>query len=140
MIFFRLLNGLLKRRPLLPNIKHAFLNRVLWHWKICRRFIPNDIHRLRRFMDAFSQALMSYEPKAYHGRITYFLREELSHDHQNGLGDWCDLAVGITDTRLVPGTIITMWQEPHVQILAEQLKTCLEKAQTDSEGFIDTKN
>ena len=38
--FFRLLIGLTKKRPLLPAVYNAFFNRVLWHWKILRRYIP----------------------------------------------------------------------------------------------------
>ena len=131
--FFRLLIGLMKKRPLLSNIRHAFLNRVLWHWKIFQRFLPGDIHRWRRFIDDFSRARKNYEPKAYHGRITCLLGEEYSQDHEEAISDWYDLTVGALDIRFVPGTIISMWRDPHVQILAEQLKACLEEAQKDSE-------
>ena len=127
--FFYLLINLIKRRPLVPAIKNAFLNRVLWHWGVFHRFIPSEIHRWRRFLDDFNRARSSYTPKAYRGRITYFLREEFSRNPQKGIGDWYDIAVGGLDVRLVPGTINSMWWEPHVQILAEQLKACLDETQ-----------
>ena len=138
--FFGLLIGLMKKRPLLPNIWHAFLNRVLWHWKIFHRFLPSDIHRWRRFINDFNKAQKNYNPKTYHGRITCFLREEVSQDHKKTFSEWYDLAVGGLDIRFVPGTIVSMWREPHVRKLAAQLKACLEEAQKDSEEFIDTKN
>ena len=138
--FFGLLIGLMKKRPLLPNIWHAFLNRVLWHWKIFHRFLPSDIHRWRRFINDFYKAQKNYHPKTYHGRITYFLREEVSHDHKKAFSEWYDLAAGGLDIQFVPGTIVSMWREPHVRKLAEQLKACLEAAQTDSDEFMDTKN
>jgi hypothetical protein len=75
---------------------------------------------------------MSYEPKAYHGRITFFLREEFSDVHKKVLGEWYDLSAGGTDIRFVPGNINTMWEEPHVQIFTEQLKACLDEAQTEA--------
>jgi thioesterase domain-containing protein len=128
-IYYSLLIIVIKSRLVLPTTKDVFLNRVLWHFKICHRFIPGDIHRRRRFIDDFIRALMSYEPEAYHGRITCFLREEFSHNHKEVLGDWYDLAVGGLDVRFVPGNIFTMWREPHVQILAEQLTACLNEAQ-----------
>jgi hypothetical protein len=75
---------------------------------------------------------MSYEPEAYQGRITCFLREKFSHNHKKVIGDWYDLAVGGLDARFVPGNAINMWREPHVQILAEQLTACLDEAQKNS--------
>ena len=61
-------------------------------------------------------------------------------NHKKLISDWYKLDdVGI-DIQFVPGTINTMWQEPHVQVLAEQLKVRLEEAQKDSDEFIDTKN
>jgi len=138
--FFFLLNNLLKKRPLIPAIVNAFLNRVLWQWKILHRYLPRHIHRWRRFIATFSRARFSYTPRAYQGRITCFLSDEFSLNYKKSLQDWYELASGGIDIRFVPGTINTMWQEPHVQVLAEQLKACLEEAQTNSEGFIDTKN
>jgi aspartate racemase len=139
-LYLSLLIIVVKSRLVLPTIKHFFLNRVLWHLKICRRFIPGEIHRLHRFGDAFSKALKSYEPEAYQGRITCFLNDEYSHNHKRRhnrkrrIDDWYDLAVGGLDVRLVPGDTFTMWREPHVQILAEQLKVSLDEALTDSKG------
>ena len=128
-IFFNLFNVLIKNRPLLPNVKHAFLNRVLWHFKICHRFIPDDIHRWRHFTDDFNRARMSYAPRTYNGRIACFLREEYSNNHKKVIGDWYGIAVGGLDVQFVPGTFASMWQEPHVKILAEKLKACLDDEQ-----------
>jgi thioesterase domain-containing protein/acyl carrier protein len=122
----------IKSRLLLPTIRHSFLIRVHRHLRICHRFIPDDIHRQRRFADDFRKSRMSYEPEAYQGRITCFLREKFSHNHKKVIGDWYDLAVGGLDARFVPGNAINMWREPHVQILAEQLTACLDEAQKNS--------
>jgi aspartate racemase len=136
-LYFSLLIIVARSRLVLPTIKHFFLNRVLWHLKFCRRFIPGEIHRLHRFEDAFTKALQSYEPEAYQGRITCFLNDEYSHNHKRRhnkkrrIDDWYDLAVGGLDVRVVPGDTFTMWREPHVQILAEQLKASLDDTLTD---------
>jgi thioesterase domain-containing protein len=74
---------------------------------------------------------MSYEPKPYQGRITCFLRDEFYNNRRKGIGDWSDIAVGGLDVRFVPGNIFTMWKEPHVQVLAEQLQVCLDEALMD---------
>ena len=129
--YFRLLIIHLSSRALIPALYNAFSNRVLWHFRLFRRFIPIEIHRYRRFLDAFSKARRSYEPKPYQGQITCFLREEYSHDPKRRLGDWYDMAVGGLDVQFVPGNYFTTWQEPHVQVLADQLQVCLDKAQTD---------
>jgi thioesterase domain-containing protein len=129
--YYRLLIIHLKSRPLIPALYNAFSNRVLWHFRIFHRFIPIEIHRWRRFIEVFSKALMSYEPEAYQGRITCLLRDEFSHNPEKGIGDWSDIAVGGLDVRFVPGNIFTMWKQPHVQVLADQLQVCLDEALTD---------
>jgi thioesterase domain-containing protein len=136
--FFFLLNNLLQKRPLIPAIINAFLNRVLWHWKIFHKYLPRHIFRWRRFIAAFNRARFSYTPRAYQGRITCFLSDEFSLNHKKLIPDWYKLDAGKIDFRFVLGTINTMWQEPYVRILAEKLKACLEEAQTNSEGSIDT--
>ncbi len=101
-----------------------------------------NIQREYRFRDAIAHALLNYTPHVYPGRITCFLCEKFSGDSQKRIGDWYNIAGGGLDVRFVPGAIEDVWRgrKPHVKILAEQLKTCLEEAQTDSEGFVDTKN
>jgi thioesterase domain-containing protein len=129
--YYRLLIIHLKSRPLIPALYNAFSNRVLWHFKIFHRFIPIDIYRWRRFIDVFRKARMRYQPKPYQGRITCLLRDEFSQNQKRGIGDWYHIAVGGLDVRFVPGDIFTMWKEPHVQILADQLQVCLDEALTD---------
>jgi thioesterase domain-containing protein len=129
--YYRLLIFHLKSRPLIPALYNAFSNRVLWHFRIFHRFIPVEIHRWRRFMAAFSKARRSYRPEPYSGRITCLVRDEFSHNLEKGVSDWYDIAVGELDVRFVPGNIFTMWKEPHVQILADQLQVCLDEALTD---------
>jgi thioesterase domain-containing protein/acyl carrier protein len=134
-IYFSLFNIVIKTRIVLPTIKHVFFNRVLWHLRICHRFIPGDIHRKRRFVDDFIKARMSYKPEPYQGRITCFLFEEFSQNHKKVIGNTYDLAAGGLDVRFVPGNIFTMWREPHVQKLSEQLTACLNEAQKKVENL-----
>jgi aspartate racemase len=101
-----------------------------------------DIQREYFFREVFTNALLNYTPHVYPGRITCIMREKVSDNPQRSVRDWYDIAGGGLDFRFVPGTFEDIWRgrEPYAQILAEQLKTCLEKAQADSEGFMDTKN
>jgi thioesterase domain-containing protein len=41
---------------------------------------------------------------------------------------WGPIAAGGVDVQELPGGHVTIFQEPHVRILAEKLKDCLEKA------------
>jgi amino acid adenylation domain-containing protein len=130
--YFRLLINLFKKRPLIPAIQYAFFNQVLLNYRIFHRFIPIEIHRWRRTIAAISRARFSYTPRAYQGRITCLIRDEFSHNYKKGLHDWYELAAGELDIEFVPGNNWTMWQEPHVQILAEKLTACLNEAQKNS--------
>jgi thioesterase domain-containing protein len=130
--YFWLLHILIKSSPRIPLIKSAFFNRVLWPWRIFHRFIPIEIHRLRRFLVALVRARLGYVPQTYQGRITCFSLKGLSRNHKKAIDDWYKIADGGLDVRFVPGTILSMWKEPHVQILAEKLKACLNEAQKNS--------
>jgi aspartate racemase len=86
---------------------------------------------LRRFLGTLGRARLSYVPQTYHGRITCVLLEEYSRNHKKIIGDWSEIAAGGLDVRSVPGTILSVWKKPHVQILAEQLKASLDDAQNN---------
>jgi amino acid adenylation domain-containing protein len=131
-VYYRLVVVHLKARPFLPALYNAFSNRVLWHFRILHRFMPVEIYRWRLFMVVFSKARRNYEPKAYQGRITCFLHDDFPRIPKKGIGDWYDLAVNEPDVRFVPGNIFSMWEKPHVQTLADQLKASLDEALTDS--------
>lgn len=42
---------------------------------------------------------------------------------------WDELTAQFVDLHVIPGDHITMFAEPHVQVLAKKLRTCLEQAQ-----------
>jgi thioesterase domain-containing protein len=131
-IFFLGFNYVIKHGPLMPAIKDSFSNRILYRWKIFHRYVPIEIHLRRRFEKVFRKALLSYTPKAYHGRFTCILRDEFARKPQKGIGDWYGIAVDEIDIRFVPGNAYSMWHEPHVKILAEKLTACLNEAQKNS--------
>gem|GEM_PF-5948378 len=41
---------------------------------------------------------------------------------------WRDLIVGELDIHYIPGSHLSVLNEPHVQVLAEKMRVCLEKA------------
>jgi thioesterase domain-containing protein/acyl carrier protein len=80
--------------------------------------------------DNNSRAASVYIPKVYPGRIIFFLDSETPmRGPHNPVLAWGDLAAGGLEVHRVPGKWMTIFREPHVQVLAEQLKACLEQAQ-----------
>jgi aspartate racemase len=85
---------------------------------------------LRKVLEANLQATRDYVPQVYPGRITLFLsREEpVRCVHDSRLG-WSELAADGLELHLIPGSHSISLNEPHVIVLAEQLRACLQKAQ-----------
>jgi aspartate racemase len=80
----------------------------------------------RKIMGAMRQAAINYDPQVYRGSITLFraTTQPAMFDHDPKLG-WGRLAAGDLEIHQVPGYYGTMMLEPHVRVLAEQLRACL---------------
>ncbi len=89
----------------------------------------------QKILKAVAQALRNYNPKVYQGRVTLFRATKLpaGSDHDPQLR-WGRLAAGGVETHLIPGLYSHIIFDPLVQVLAEQLKACLNKAQADESG------
>ncbi len=99
--------------------------------KIALMFNPSHIRRVRNAID---MAPWSYVPEVYPGRIIYFLsetRREPPGGEQATIGNWYELAAGGLNVFHVPGDHLDILKEPHVRILAEHLRDCLDEAQRD---------
>ena len=103
--------------------------------KVDRRALPepgNQREQHRKIANALYRAIREYKPRIYPGRLALFrVRMQpffSSHDPEKG---WGKLAAGGLDIRVVPGNHLGMLQEPHVKILAEQLRACLGGALTE---------
>ncbi len=87
-------------------------------------------------MEASLQAEKDYVPRLYQGRVDLFRAslerapELLYLDPQLG---WGKLAVKGLEIHDVPSLHRTMFEEPQIQVLAEKLRTCLDKAQAAKE-------
>jgi len=72
-------------------------------------------------------AVNRYKPDPYSGKITFFW----ANDRPEGLSDsrwgWRELAEQGMDIQRVPGDHVTILREPHLQVLAERLKDCLDR-------------
>jgi amino acid adenylation domain-containing protein len=94
-----------------------------------------DISQVRRFVELLRsdlRATRSYQLQLYPGRITFFKASETlegaSEDQTMGWRDW---ASGGVEVHVVPGNHANLMYEPHVEVLAEKLTACLDRAQLD---------
>jgi thioesterase domain-containing protein/acyl carrier protein len=81
------------------------------------------------------QSLSTYMFQAYPGHITLLRTDDQNRDDAEGmqydsLFGWGNLVTGGIDIHYIPGTHLTLLEEPDVRILAEKLKLCLEKVHT----------
>ncbi|MBE9185299.1 amino acid adenylation domain-containing protein [Microcoleus sp. LEGE 07076] len=81
---------------------------------------------------ANSQATLSYVPKIYPHRITLFRSgEKLSTSQQDPTLGWSELTTEQVEVIRVPGNHLTMLRKPNVEVLARQLKYCLDRELSD---------
>jgi thioesterase domain-containing protein len=89
---------------------------------------------LMKLEQAHSQAHKAYKPKPYSGFITVFRASESPPGfHVDPQLGWDSLAKGGLKIYRVPGHHTSIMSS---QILAEQLRLCLEKSQANSGGKI----
>jgi thioesterase domain-containing protein/acyl carrier protein len=83
--------------------------------------------RMRAVWQACEQARNAYAPKPYPGRITLF-RDGPATPIPAHEARWTALAEHGVERHLMPGNHHTLFQEPHVQVLAERLKLLIATA------------
>ncbi|WP_445214848.1 thioesterase domain-containing protein [Brasilonema sp. UFV-L1] len=85
------------------------------------------IRPMLRVFYANSQAALNYVPQAYPKQITLFRTNAQSStaERDPSMG-WDKLAIGGTEIHMIPGNHLTMLRKPHIKVLAEQLKACID--------------
>jgi amino acid adenylation domain-containing protein len=87
-------------------------------------------HRNRRVM---SRAMVLYRPQPYPGRLHLFLAEQRrAREGRDSRLVWDELARGGAETFAVPGVHEKMLVEPHVAILADHVRRCLQEARHEA--------
>jgi thioesterase domain-containing protein len=97
-------------------------------------FRPEAYKNIRRIGDMLDEITLSYMAQAYSGKIVYLLAEtpvKSQRNLQDRVGAWRDLALRGLDVRVVPGDHRTIWKEPHIQVVAQELSACLDDAQKE---------
>ncbi len=109
-----------KQKGLAQSFKAATRRLLLF----TKRFTPSFIEPLS-VREANILAKTAYVPKVYPGRAIFF---QTPHN-QDAPQMWEHLIAGGIEVHNIPGDHHTMWREPHLQILAEALKTVLVRVQ-----------
>jgi amino acid adenylation domain-containing protein len=87
------------------------------------------IRPMLRVFYANNQAVLNYVPQVYPKRITLLKTSVQSSIAERDLSmGWNQLTVGGTEIYTIPGNHLTMLRKPHIQVLAAQLRVCIEKA------------
>ena len=122
-----------KIRMTRANLRHAFGSS---HQGSHQNGVPLRVQELgdlfqfseqhRKVAQAQYSALRQYRLKPYSGQLTLFRArmQPFFSTHSQDKG-WSPLAAGGVEIRVVPGNHLGMLQEPHVQVLAQQLRDCL---------------
>ena len=98
--------------------------------------VPPDVevsqaHRFVELLKSDFQATRNYELHLYPGRVTLFKAgEELTGTSPDPTLGWSQWAVEEVEVYVVPGNHANMVYEPHVGVLAEKLRDCLNHAQS----------
>ncbi|MUG99897.1 SDR family NAD(P)-dependent oxidoreductase [Scytonema sp. UIC 10036] len=84
-------------------------------------------------MDTNFHALDRYTFQTYPGQMTLLRTSDRHRDDATGmqydpLFGWGELVQGGIDVHHIPGSHYTLLEEPHVRVLAEKLKNCLENS------------
>jgi thioesterase domain-containing protein/acyl carrier protein len=101
--------------------------------------VPPDVeisqaHRFVELLKSDFQATRNYELQLYPGRVTLFkASEELAGTSPDPTLGWREWALAGVDVHVVPGNHANMVYEPHVEVLAEKLRDCLNHAQSADE-------
>ncbi|BAZ21895.1 amino acid adenylation domain-containing protein [Kalymmatonema gypsitolerans NIES-4073] len=122
------------------------LKYVLQHLKMVNMLPPNtETTQMKNMMQAYkanSLSLIDYVPKhIYPSRITLlraseplgenYARKLPSEMLQDSALGWNEFSCEPVNVDFLPGNHVTMMAEPHVQVLAERLKACIQQAQAN---------
>jgi thioesterase domain-containing protein len=117
--------GKLKYAP--EKAKHKLYRRAYKIYQKIGRALPRALKNIEEINFA---AVKDYVPQTFAGDATLFLATDLTADYDLHDG-WRELVEGRIETHEITGNHINIIKEPHVRVLAEKLRGCLEKAQED---------
>ncbi len=98
-------------------------------WALGFRARDSVARATRNVAHANTRAMLAYTPRPYAGAITQLMCSDWAQrSYEDRRLAWSSLAEGGLEIHIVPGNHLTMVEEPHVRVLAEQLQACLDRA------------
>jgi thioesterase domain-containing protein len=93
--------------------------------------------RVMRVTQVNLQAGHSYSPQPYPGHVTLFRTTYAAYGENRHLPDlgWQALAQGGLEIHPMPGRHFNLLRKPHVQVLAGQLRSCIDTAVNQHQGL-----
>ncbi|WP_413174048.1 AMP-binding protein [Anabaena azotica] len=106
-----------------------YLNLGLQVFKISSNSKATD--KYLKIIDANTQALQEYQFPTYSGKVTLFRTEDEYRSDKIGIKydprfGWGEIVTGELDIYHIPGSHLSLLDEPYVRVLAEKLQECLE--------------
>lgn len=98
--------------------------------------VPPDVElaQIQRILQVFKanmRALWNYVPQVYLNKITLIRVSEMFSENSQDVGDpalgWGEFTCEPVELRVVPGNHYTMFGKPHINVLAESLRCCLDQ-------------
>jgi amino acid adenylation domain-containing protein len=118
--------GKLKYAP--EKTRHKLYRRAYKIYQKIGRPLPTALKNIEEINFA---AVKDYVPQTYAGDVTLFLATDLTADYDLRDG-WRELVEGRIEAHEIAGNHINIIKEPHVRVLAEKLRACLDRAQRDN--------
>jgi len=125
-----------KVEAIINRIKHR-LKFISYKFYIKNRWVWLPVPLNTTFRDTFNTR--QYVPQVYSGRVTLFRATEgFIKAHPDSLLGWGKLAAGGLEIHDIPGNhndkCTDILVAPNVQVLAEKLRSCIERTQEDNSG------
>jgi aspartate racemase len=111
--------------------KHKIYRRAYKLYRRLGRPLPRVLKNVEELNFA---AVKDYVPRVYPGRATIFLASDdltAAYDVEEG---WQDLVGGGLEKIRVPGNHLDIIKEPHVRVLAQELRSCLDRVGEELSG------
>jgi acyl-coenzyme A synthetase/AMP-(fatty) acid ligase len=131
-----------KPAPTTKEIRQYLQNKLPEYTKqVCNHYFPTGSHVIlpedKKYLEisnAHKQALNTYVFRPYAGKLTLFRTRDENRTEAIGLEydshfGWGEIVMGDLDIKYIPGSHLSLLNEPNVRVLAKQVKICLEKAQ-----------
>lgn len=116
------------------KINHRIQNRIKEN--VYQFYVRRNLPLPRAFLnlavrDAIATAYKNYYPTVYPGKVIFFRAVEQTQEYTRYLERWEELAAGGLEIHDIPGHHDSIMSEPHVRVLAEKLKVCIERLTTN---------